>query len=189
MIGTGRWQFIFIRACIVLLQYFVPLSALFFVVLFFFQPLRHRIPSIVVAWAVAEILFFLLVFLPRYYILQRDALHPPPLPRDERQKLFRLCFETVPDAELYLTGWFKGAPRSEIRRENVKEFLCWSFFNKRDYGLLDDQELEDYTDQVETILGRSLPSGKGNARALRLTLDEVPMLHVSLSSSDDSRRC
>ncbi|KAI4283475.1 MAG: hypothetical protein L6R38_002117 [Xanthoria sp. 2 TBL-2021] len=180
MIGTAWWQFIFIRSCIVLLQYFVPLSALFCVVLLFFQPLRHRIPGLVVAWAVAETLFFLLVFLPRYFILQRDALHPPALPRDERQRLFRLCFETVPDPELYLTGWFRGAPRSEIRRENVKEFLCWSFLNKRHYGLLDDQELEDYTDQVETILGRSLPSGKGNAKPLRLTLDEVPMLHRPL---------
>ncbi|KAL8999106.1 MAG: hypothetical protein Q9169_001994 [Polycauliona sp. 2 TL-2023] len=131
----------------------------------------------IVAWAVAETLFFLFVFLPRYFILQRDALHPPPLPRDERQRLFRLCFGTVADPELYLSGWFKGAPRSEIRRENVKEFLCWSFLNKRDYGLLDDEELEDYTNQVETILGRSLPSGKGNAKALRLTLDTVPMLH------------
>ncbi|KAL8674222.1 MAG: hypothetical protein Q9168_001390 [Polycauliona sp. 1 TL-2023] len=177
MIGTAWWQYVFIRLCIVLLQYVVPLSALSCVVLLFFQPLRHRIPSLLAAWAVAEVLFFLLVFLPRYFILQRDALHPPPLSRDERQKLFRLCFHTVADPELYLTGWFKGAPRSEIRRENVKEFLCWSFLNERDYGLLEDEELEDYVSQVETIIGRSLPSGKGNAKALRLTLDRVPMLH------------
>ncbi|KAL8924131.1 MAG: hypothetical protein Q9172_002840 [Xanthocarpia lactea] len=180
MIGTTWWQFVFIRFCIILLQYLTPISAFFCVLSFFFQPLRHKIPSLVVAWAVAETLFFLLVFLPRYFVLQKDAIHPPPLPRDERQRLFRLCFESVLDPELYLTGWFKGAQRSEIRRENVKEFLCWSFLNKREYGLLDDQELEDYTAQLETILGRSLPVGKGKANALRLTLDKVAMLHRPL---------
>lgn len=134
----------------------------------------------VVAWALAEILFFLLVFLPRYYLLQREAIHPSPLPRNERQKLFRLCFENVANPDSYLTGWFKGAPLSEIRRDNVKEFLCWSFLNKGDYGSLDDQELEEYINQFETLLGRTLPPGKGNATCLRLTLDEVPMLHRPL---------
>ena len=187
MIGTKWWQFVFIRFCIVFLQYLTPISAFFCLVSFFVQPLRHKIPSLVVAWAVAETLFFLLVFLPKYFVLQEHALHPPPLPRDERQRLFRLCFESVPDPELYLTGWFKGAQRSEIRRENVKEFMCWSFLNKGEYGLLDDQELEDYTAQLETILGRSLPFGKGKADALRLTLDKVAMLHVSSGRLADYR--
>ncbi|KAL8788667.1 MAG: hypothetical protein Q9213_001595 [Squamulea squamosa] len=180
MIGTAWWQYVFIRLCILLLQYFVPLAALLCAVLFFVSPLGDTIPRLVVAWAVSEILFFLLVFLPRYLILQRDALHPSPLPRKDRQRLFRLCFESVPDPEVYLKGWFKGASASEIRRENVKEFLCWSFLNKRDYGLLDDQELEDYTLQLEKLLGRNLPPGKGNATALRLTLDRVSMLHRPL---------
>ncbi|KAL8731426.1 MAG: hypothetical protein Q9166_003401 [cf. Caloplaca sp. 2 TL-2023] len=179
MIGTAWWQYIFIRLCIALLQYFVPLAA-FCCVVFFFEPFHHRIPIFVLVWAVAETFFFLFVFLPRYFLLQRDTLHPSPLPRQERQKLFQLCFESVPDLESYLTGWFKGAPSSDIRRENVKEFLCWSFLNKKDYGLLDDQELEDYTDQLENILGRDFPPGRGNATALRLTLDRVPMLHRPL---------
>lgn len=178
MIGRALWQYVFIRLCIVLLQYFIPLSALLCVILLSFQPFRNKIPSLVLIWAVAETAFLLLVILPRYFVLQRDAIHPAPLPREERQRMFRLCFETVPDPELYLAGWFKNAPKSEIRRENVKEFLCWSFFNKRNYGLLDDQELEDYTDQVERFLGRCLSPGRGNAEALRLTLDNVPMLHV-----------
>ncbi|KAL8680854.1 MAG: hypothetical protein Q9186_002973 [Xanthomendoza sp. 1 TL-2023] len=180
MIGTAWWQYLFIRLCIVLLQYALPFAAVVCAILASFQPFRHSIPVLLVAWAVAETLFFLLVFLPRYFILQRDATHPSPLPRNDRQKLFRLCFESVPDAESYLQGWFKGASPLEIRRENVKQFLCWSFLNKGDWGLLDDPELEDYADQLEIILGRKLPPGKGNATALRLTLDKVPMLHRPL---------
>ncbi|KAI4179230.1 MAG: hypothetical protein LQ346_007242 [Caloplaca aetnensis] len=80
------------------------------------------------------------------------------------------------EPEQYLSKWFKGAPLSEIRRENIKLFFCWSFLNKSGYGMLDDQELEDYADQLEKVLERELPPGKGNAIALRLTLDKVQML-------------
>lgn len=84
--------------------------------------------------------------------------------------------DSVSDPEHYLSMWFKGAPSSDIRRENVKEFFCWSFLNKGNYGLLDDSELEDYADQLERILGRELPPGRGSATSLRLTLDRVQML-------------
>lgn len=80
------------------------------------------------------------------------------------------------EPEQYLSKWFKGAPSSEIRRENIKQFFCWSFLNKSDYGMHDNQELDDYANQLEKVLGRELPPGKGNAVALRLTLDKVQML-------------
>ncbi|KAL8737042.1 MAG: hypothetical protein Q9181_002086 [Wetmoreana brouardii] len=72
--------------------------------------------------------------------------------------------------------WFKGAPASEICRDNVKQFFCWSFLNKEKYGLLEDSELEEYVDQLETRLRRQLPPGEGSATSLRLTLDSVHML-------------
>ncbi|KAL8871383.1 MAG: hypothetical protein Q9174_002768 [Haloplaca sp. 1 TL-2023] len=69
--------------------------------------------------------------------------------------------------------WFKGAPLSDICREDLKQFFCWSFLNKEKYGLLDDSELEDYVSQFEKRLGRDLMSGKGNAIPLRLTMDPI----------------
>ncbi|KAL8698113.1 MAG: hypothetical protein Q9201_006751 [Fulgogasparrea decipioides] len=72
--------------------------------------------------------------------------------------------------------WFKGAPASEICRDNVKQFFCWSFLNKGNYGLLEDSELEEYVDELETRLGRQLPPGEGSATSVRLTLDSVRML-------------
>lgn len=180
MIGTSWWQYVFARACIVFLQYIIPLGSLCCIILFSLGLYRHKIPIVVLVWAALETVFFLLVFMPRYFSLQQKALHPPPLPRHERQELFKLCVESVFDPERYLSKWFRGAPASEIRRENVKQFFCWSFLNKDDYGLLDDDELEDYADQTEKMLGRKLPQGTGNAVALRLTLDRVQMLHRPL---------
>lgn len=158
----------------------IPLGSLCCIHLFALDSFSHRIPIVILVYAVLEIMFLLFVFLPRYFLLQSEALHPPPPPKDERQRLFRLCIESISDPERYLSKWFKGAHPSEIRRENVKQFFCWAFLNKRDYGLLDDQELEGYTDQLEALLGRELPSGKGDAVALRLTLDKVQMLYRPL---------
>ncbi|KAL9010100.1 MAG: hypothetical protein Q9173_004930 [Seirophora scorigena] len=158
----------------------IPLGSLCCIHLFALDPFSHRIPIVILIYAVLEIVFLLFVFLPRYFLLQSEGLHPPPPSKDERQRLFRLCIESISDPERYLSKWFKGAHPSEIRRENIKQFFCWAFLNKRDYGLLEDQELEDYTDQLQALLGRELPSGKGDAVALRLTLDKVQMLYRPL---------
>lgn len=50
----------------------------------------------------------------------------------------------------------------------------------RSYGLLDDEELEEYVDRFETLLGRKLDLGRGDAVPLRLTIDKVNMLHRPL---------
>ena len=180
MIGTSLWDYIFIRLCIVFLHYVAPLSALYCVAVLIIRPTSFRIPLIFEVWAVAETLFLLLVYFPRRYVLQRVAVHPQIPPRDERRRLFDLCHGTVADPEVYLSKWFKGAPPSQIKRDNVKEFFCWAFMNKGAYGILDDEELEEYVDEMELRLGRKLELGRGDAKSLRLTLDSVNMLHRSL---------
>jgi hypothetical protein len=44
-----------------------------------------------------------------------------------------------------------------------------------------DAELEEYVSDMETMLGKKLEPGRGNAKCLRLTLDKVEMLHRSLT--------
>lgn len=73
-----------------------------------------------------------------------------------------------------------GADIREIRRDNVKEFFLWAFFNRGGVPGDDDEELEGYIMILERQLGREIPEGRGNARCLRLTLDEVVMSHRSL---------
>ena len=130
MIGTSKPEYLFIRACIVFLHYIAPLSALYCVSVLVLRPSKYRIPLVLELWAVAELLFYLFVYLPRYYVLQRAAVHPAAAPRDNRRQLFELCHQTVEHPEQYLSKWFKNAPLSEIKRENLKEFYCWAFLNK-----------------------------------------------------------
>ena len=179
MIGTSWQEFLFIRLCIAFLHYIAPLSAIYCFVISILRPYSYRIPLVLEIWLVAETLFYFCIYLPRYYVLQRDAAHPPIRPREERRNLFDQCHESVEDPEQYLSMWFKGAPASEIRRENLKDFFCWAFLNKaRSVDL--HEELEEYTVKMEQLLGRKLEPGRGNARPLRLTMDRVQMLHRSL---------
>jgi len=76
---------------------------------------------------------------------------------------------------------FLGAPLDEIKRENVKT---------SSYGLSstrggvppgdDDEELEEYIEATEELLGRKIEPGRGSAPCFRLTFDRVDMLHRSL---------
>ncbi len=181
MIGTSLWEYVFIRSCIFFLHSIAPLSLLYTVVVVFLRPTSYRFPLYLEAWILAETAFFTLVYLPTNYYLQHAATHPTPLSRDGRRKLFKMCHETVPDPEQYLSKWFKNARASEIKRDNVKEFFCWAFLNKAESEPKDDEELEEYVASMEKLLGRTLESGRGNAECLRLTLDKVDMLHRSLT--------
>lgn len=189
MIGTSLWDYVFIRSCIFCLHFAAPISALYCVVILVLRPSAYRIPVALEIWAVAETLFLLLIYLPRSYTLQQLVTHPPTRSREKRRELFQLCHESIVDPERYLSKWFKGAPLAEIRRENLKEFFCWAFLNKPSYGILEDEELEEYADKMESLLGRKLQPGRGQAISLRLTVDRVKMLHRSILWYLVSPRC
>jgi hypothetical protein len=97
-----------------------------------------------------------------------------------RKALFNQCAEHVPNPEHYLTKWFKDAPLSEIKRENLKEFYRWSFLDTGVANPRDDLELEEYVQKFEEYSGHKLEPGYGSARAIRLTLDKVDMVHRPL---------
>ncbi|RBQ72496.1 hypothetical protein FVER14953_01775 [Fusarium verticillioides] len=44
-----------------------------------------------------------------------------------------------------------------------------------------DDELEEYIEKLEELLGKKLEPGRGDAKCLRMTLDKVEMLHRSLT--------
>ena len=180
MIGTSLQAYVFIRACIFLLHYIAPLSIMCCVVSLLIHPSAYRIPRALEVIAIAETAFYLLVYLPRRYILQRAAIHPTTLPRHKREELFQKCHENVPNAERYIRKWFKEAPLADIRRDNVKEFFSWAFLNKDAWDAEDEVELENYTDKLEELLNQKLRAGRGPAKPLRLTLDNVRMMHRSL---------
>jgi hypothetical protein len=183
MIGTSTFDLYFIRTCIIGLHCLAPLCILYCCVaiaLHGFQVARDLVPRVIELIALAETLFYLLAYLPYRAYLQRKALHPPMLSNAERRELFELCNKTIPDPVAYLQKWFLGTHVDQIRRENLKEFFLWAFFNRCGPPGDDEKELEEYIEATEELLGRRIEPGRGSAQCLRLTLDRVDMLHRSL---------
>ena len=131
-------------------------------------------------WAFAETAFLLLLYCPYTFLIQRAATHPATPPRERRRELFALCKDTIRDPDHYLRLWFRKAPLSEIRVENVKQLYTWAFLNKQSHDLDDEAELDEYVNETEQLLGRRLKSGRGNATPVLVTLDKVRTLYRSL---------
>ena len=180
MIGPSVHEYIFIRACIFFLHWVAPLSVLYTLVTFVLQIHHYRFFWLLEAFIVAETAFYFLIYLPRKNYLQTPATHPSAPPREERRRLFRTCHENVPDPENYLSKWFLDAPLSEIKRDNVKDFLRWAFLNKEDVDPKDDEELDEYVNEFEQLFNIKFEPGRGNARCLTLTVNPVDMLHRSI---------
>jgi hypothetical protein len=183
MIGTSTFDLYLIRTSIFVLRYVAPLCAIPCIATVACYGLRGVLSPVTLTLtsvAAAETLFYLVGYLPYRAHLQREAVHPPTLSKPDRKHLFSLCYENIPDGEAYLNKWFLGAPPDEIKRENLKEFFLWAFFNRGGPPGDDNEELEEYVAQTEELLGREIAPGKGNATCLRLTLDRVDMAHRPL---------
>jgi hypothetical protein len=194
MIGNSAPEYVFIRASIAGLRAITPLSVLYcgFCIV---QPPQSILAKALAAWAAIETAFYFLVYLPRRHTLQKPADHPEPLGPEKRKALFDRCFTTIPNIERYLSGWFLSSPLEDIKRENMKDFFRWAFLNTGDVDPADDEELETYVNGVEDLLGYKLELGRGPAKCLRLTIDEVDIMHRSFTwylvshETNDPRDC
>ncbi|KAF2117333.1 hypothetical protein BDV96DRAFT_598247 [Lophiotrema nucula] len=183
MIGTSLPEYVLIRASIFALRAVGPLS-IFYTAFSIADPPSSSAGKALLSYCVVETGFWLFCFFRRRS-LQKPAVHPPVLKREERQELFQRCCENIPNPEYYVSKWLLGASSNAIRRDNVKEFFRWALLNRGDKdiqkkgeeGREEDEELESYVDGVETLLGRPLEHGRGSAKSLRLTVDEVNMAH------------
>lgn len=120
MINNSLWDYVFIRACILFLHYIAPLSTIYCCIIIVLRPSGYRMPLIIEVWALAETLFLLLIYYPRDLLLQRAAKHPALLSQEKRKELFKRCHGSIEDANHYIQLWHRGAPTSEIKRENIK---------------------------------------------------------------------
>lgn len=181
MIGTSFGEWVFIRLAILFFRY----TPLLYVLGITSQYLRysdftqHTVTCILISLLITETLFAAFVYFPATRRLSAPALHPEPLSPAARRALFYKCFDNVNSAEDYLRGWFMGADIEEIKRDNLREFLLWAFFETSESHDNDD-ELDEYIGSIEQRLGYKLERGRGNAKGLRLTLDEVTSTYRSL---------
>lgn len=183
MIGTTTTEYWFIKTCIYGLYFIAPLSVTYCLAtfcLYGWRATRYPVPVLLECWAFAEALFYLVFYLPYRSHLQKEAKHPPQLSEKERRTLFDRCTANIPDHEAYLRKWMLGARSEEIKRENIKDFFLWAFFDRDGPPGDDDAELEDYIADTEKHLGRKIEPGRGSAKCLRLTIDKADMLHRSL---------
>ncbi|KAF2998469.1 hypothetical protein E8E13_002186 [Curvularia kusanoi] len=191
MIGTSIPQYIFIRLCIFALRLITPLS-IFYVSFSLAEHPTSAGGRFLLTWSVIEAAFWPLVYIPRKRALQAAAQHPPLLEKEERKALFWKIWDYIPHPEYYISRWFLGARPGEVRRDNVKEFFEWALLNRGtetedelvrraqedpEAKIEEEAELKEYVDGIETMLGRPLLPGRGPAKSLRLTIDEVNMRH------------
>lgn len=183
---AGAIEYLRIRGTVLMFQSIAPLALLYTSLRLLHNLLPKPLDTLELPWPIAYWLFAeattcIFLFLPyKHTIYQRAATHPPALPRAERQKLFTKCWGTVEDPEKHLKGWFQGAAREDIKRENLKQFIHWAFFNCEQVPPEDEEEVEGYVVQVEEHLGRKVPEGKAKAVSLRTSLDEVRCSYRSL---------
>lgn len=167
MLNPTAYELIFIRACVILLNY----TPVFYV----FLP-----PTIFVVALLVELTYYLFVLRPFESRLKSSAIHPLNT-RQEREALFQRCVQNVPDIERYLSLWALGADIKDIKRDNVRDFFLWAFFDCEDTGGHDmNDELEGYIVKTEEMLNRPLPPGRGDVKPMRLTIDKIQTRYRSV---------
>ncbi|OQV08777.1 hypothetical protein CLAIMM_13000 [Cladophialophora immunda] len=181
MIGSSTFDYIWVKSWVIILHSIAPVCVVYCMLLTWCLPKSWRLPIFFEYWAVAETVFYL-VYLYKRHQLQRPAVHPPALSKEERQKLFRLCQESTQDAIRYLSGWFLYTPLTALKRENVKDFFRWAFFNTDLTDTAYDDEVEEYVQSFERRAGLNFEHGRADVKCLRLTLDKVDALHRMLMS-------
>ncbi|CAH0046366.1 unnamed protein product [Clonostachys solani] len=98
----------------------------------------------------------------------------------ERDDLFYKCCDYVPSLERFLTNWFQGARVEDLRRDDIKDFLAWTFAKKSISFQYYDCDLDHYITHMEGVLGRTFPPGRGCHQAMRLSLDPLQVQHKPL---------
>ncbi|KIW36676.1 uncharacterized protein PV06_11094 [Exophiala oligosperma] len=179
MIGTSTFDYIWVRSWIVILHSIAPICVAYCISTLCLPP-SWRLPIFFEYWTLAETIFCLVFYLYKRRQLQRPALHPPAPPKEERQRLFRLCQESTQDVPRYLSGWFFYTSLTAVKRENVKEFFRWAFTNTDLNDHAYEDEVEEYVKSIELSTGVKFEHGRADVKCLRLTFDKVNALHRSL---------
>ncbi|KAI8629754.1 hypothetical protein F5Y19DRAFT_75490 [Xylariaceae sp. FL1651] len=186
MIGTSLPEYVFIRVCIFLLRYTTPICLACLLILIAVDgigvALSRTISKVLIGYSVLDVLFALFIYYPYMHQLEQEAKHPPLRLRAERRALFMRCLDNVPNITKYLQTWFLGADESDIRRENVRDFISWAFLDKwpGNETAAENEELDEYIAEIERRTGRQLKQGRGKAKSLRLTLDAVDVRYRSV---------
>ncbi|KZT12076.1 uncharacterized protein LAESUDRAFT_733939 [Laetiporus sulphureus 93-53] len=175
-------DYIVVRVLIICLQLVAPLSVAYMLLSYY---AGYWIFSKWLGWyALAEIAFYVFVYLPRQRLLQKPAILPPTPSSEQRRALFNKCLPDLCSAN-GPKGWLYvlHKPGVYISRENLVDVLLLHVFNARREDLRPEwkDELEEYISRVETTTGHKFEDKPGaSGKGMMLTLDPVPMVHRPL---------
>ncbi|KAK4224814.1 alpha beta hydrolase [Podospora fimiseda] len=177
MIQNTRPYYFFIRLSIWALRAIFPASLIYCsckVLGYSFLPWQ------VETTAVAEVLFYFFISLPRQHQLNNSGPQSVRRSCEERRALFEKCWTNIPDLDFFFRVWFKGAPLNTIYRDDLKDFLSWGFLYKPQASPSDDDELEEYILKTEHRLGITFPLGRGPSRPSQVSTDPLNLQHKPL---------
>ncbi|KAJ6500717.1 hypothetical protein C8R45DRAFT_78955 [Mycena sanguinolenta] len=178
MIGQTLPEYVFIRICIAGLRLVAPASFAF--LLACAATGRILVSPVLLALAACEASFYAIFFFRWRKFNKTTPPLPPRLTRSQRRDLFnRSAAHITPD---HFLGWFLP-PKSDIKRENVEEWILWAMFaSTPEHASPEwDEEIEEYILIAEKSLGRKLEPGRvPDVQSLRLSFDPIQALHRPL---------
>eukprot|EP00850_Spirogloea_muscicola_P000738 SM000003S10983 [mRNA] locus=s3:146227:149981:+ [translate_table: standard] len=136
------------------------------------------------AWAAAEV-----AFAAYHHRLTRrvsDALIANPTPANEDVVLLLdriLLLNHHVDVRHFISGWFMGAPVEHIKRDNLREFVAFSFFHRSFDQLSKDQlrGVDDIIGRVESAWGLRFEPGRNpDVQFMAHTREPLRALHHPL---------
>ncbi|ORZ37476.1 hypothetical protein BCR44DRAFT_1430294 [Catenaria anguillulae PL171] len=144
------------------------------------------LPPLLVAATTASILelaFSVFLVIPHLARLNKFYDQPTMFPASTFNRkarwssLRQLPYSTMPHIGLFWQGWFKGSAPCDIKRDNVKEWLAWAFFNVRMADVERREEvkieLEEMVKYIETETGAQVPPGYNTeVECMRVGLDQ-----------------
>lgn len=185
LLGQSTAEYVLIKSIIYLFGYLGLICLIYFYLAVSIGGIRwisHPVSITIETIGAIEILFYLFWFLPyRYYLHKKRAVFPQPLDRVGRQDLFYRSLAVTSDIELFTKQWMGGASLEDLRRENLKEWMLWALFDREGPPGDDDEELEEYIEAVEEVLGRNVRPGWGPVQSVRLNFERFAISHHSLT--------
>lgn len=172
----------FIRVSIFLLRSVAPLSTAYCIVrVAGWRPFgAHIALHVVDAYAAAEVGFYLLCRLRRWWLNRPAPKHTLTFSSAERKALFIRTWESTPNPRNYLSLWFKGAPIEDLSSDDVKDWISWRMWNEIKRSPENEEELEEYLAHLEGVLKWKFPDGRSTHTSMAVTFEPLPIIHRPL---------
>lgn len=154
---------------------------------------KYLIYVAIAAWLVIELLFWMVIHFSLIPKLQ--PLNPPLNYTGCSLDLVTKILDTMDSLDSYtfdkfVEGFFRGSKVSDLREDNIRSFLCWAMFGKREGTLTPDQseKISAAYDMVITRYRLDIPKGfNPSVRHVAMTWEPVNNNYYYLEQKSKTR--